>query len=59
MVVRRRFVTMEGEILDEVEWRVTPLHRCFYCNVPLLYDASGLCPSSFDGRHDLVTLVNR
>jgi hypothetical protein len=59
MVVRRRFVTLEGEILDESSWTVSPIHRCFYCNNPLLHVYDTHCPASLDGTHDLVTLVDK
>lgn len=52
----RKFVTMDGEILSEEEWRMKPIDRCFFCDTLLLF-AGHDCEASLDGQHDWVSLV--
>lgn len=53
----RKFLTFEGEVLEETEWRLKPTDRCFYCS-EILFKAHANCVDSIDGRHDWITLVN-
>lgn len=59
----RKFLTFDGEVLEETEWAPKPTDRCFYCDIPLLdpfveyYDGT-TCWKSLDGNHDWITLVN-
>lgn len=55
----RKWLTLDGEILEESEWDPTPLHKCFYCNAPLTYVRNTYCPSGYLGEHDFITLVDR
>lgn len=57
----RKFVTLEGEVLAEEEWNPigSPENRCFWCNDHLTSSEADICPHSFDGSHDWVTVCNR
>lgn len=59
MILNRKFVDFDGNVLDETDWRVTPLHKCFYCNTPLIQVGQFSCPIGFLGKHDFVTLCQR
>ena len=59
-IVLRKFLTLEGEVLEEAEWAPKPIDKCFYCDIPLTtidseyepcWDSQNLC-------HDWITLVN-
>lgn len=55
----RKWLTLDGEILEESEWVPTPLHTCFYCDMPLIYESTyPRCPSGLLNEHDFITLVN-
>lgn len=54
----RKFVTLDGEVLEESEWQPTPLHTCFYCDIPLIYASEKMCPSGPMHQHDFITLVD-
>lgn len=54
----RRWVTLDGEITGESEWDLLPIHKCFWCDIALLF-ADEPCYDSFDGSHEFVTICNR
>lgn len=56
----RKFLTLDGEVLDELEWAPKPIDRCFYCDLPLgdIWSPEDICWNSQDMRHDWITLVN-
>ncbi len=56
----RKFLTLDGEVIEETDWYVKPMDKCFYCSVPLIETLrlNNTCASSLDGSHDWVTLVN-
>jgi hypothetical protein len=53
----RKFITPDGEILEESEWDPTPIHTCFYCDAPLIYVQNTPCPSGLLNLHDFVSIV--
>lgn len=53
----RKFLTFDGDVIEETEWALKPVDKCFYCD-EILIQAHSYCPDSQDGRHDFVTLVN-
>lgn len=53
----RKFLTFDGEVLEETEWALRPVDKCFYCG-EFIATAHVNCVDSFDGRHDWITLVN-
>lgn len=54
----RKFVDLNGNVLEETEWELTPHHLCFWCAEPLILVQNTDCPIGLDSRHDLVTLVS-
>jgi hypothetical protein len=55
----RKFVTYDGEVLDELEWSVTPIHKCFYCDTPVdIWKYIPSCPMSQAHEHEFVTLCD-
>jgi hypothetical protein len=54
----RKFVDFDGNVLEETEWRITPLHRCFYCDGHLILVRDTECPVGFLGTHDFVTICD-
>lgn len=52
----RTWLTLDGEVLEQGEWHVKPIHRCFYCNAPLTA-VSNFCSASQNHEHDWVTIV--
>ena len=57
----RKFLTPDGDVLDETDWDLRPIDACFYCNTPLWVTANesfSQCYESQDGSHDWITLVN-
>ncbi len=55
----RKFLTFDGEVLEETEWQAKPIDLCFYCDLPIVLTGSiQFCPDSQDGSHDWITLVN-
>ncbi len=59
MVMVRKFVSLDGEVLGEETWALTPLHTCFYCGDSLLTVQNTPCPSGILGEHDFITLCDR
>jgi len=55
----RRFVTLDGEIEAEEEWRLRPTDRCFYCDQYLMLAKGTPCPEGLNKEHDFITLVGR
>jgi hypothetical protein len=55
----RTFVTLDGEILGEEEWNLSPLHSCFFCGSPLIYVQNEPCPSGFLHEHQFVEICDR
>lgn len=53
----RKFLTFDGEVLEETEWNLKPVDKCFYCSETLI-TAHVYCVDSLDGTHDFITLVN-
>lgn len=54
----RKFVTLDGEITEEVEWMLSPKDRCFYCGAVLAHVDNPTCSGIFGGPHEYVTLIN-
>ncbi len=54
----RKWLTLDGEILEETEWSLSPLHSCFYCGSPLIHVRNEPCPSGFLNEHDFITFVD-
>lgn len=55
----RKFVTLDGELLEETEWHLRPVDICFYCDLPLINSAdSPKCYGSQGEEHDFITLCN-
>jgi len=52
----RKFLTFDGEILEETEWNLKPVDKCFYCD-EFLINSHRYCTESQDGNHDWITLV--
>jgi hypothetical protein len=57
----RKFVTLDGEVLAEEEWKPNahPENRCFWCNNHLISSETYSCSRSFDGNHDWVTVCDK
>jgi hypothetical protein len=55
----RKFVTLDGEILGEEEWKLSPLHSCFFCGSPLIYVRNEPCPNGFLSEHEFVQICDR
>jgi hypothetical protein len=53
----RKFLSLDGEIVAEEEWKLQPTDRCFYCNRPLIAASTHPC-TFFGGVHDFITLIN-
>lgn len=57
----RKFLTFDGEVLEETEWALKPTDECFYCGMSLvgitLHSSEVGCNGSLDGNHDWITLV--
>lgn len=59
-MVTRKFVTLDGEILEESMWEPSPIHTCFYCGTPsTLWKTNSECVHSQLGEHELVTLIGK
>ncbi len=57
----RKFLTPDGDVLEEADWNVNPMDSCFYCDTPLWITGNeryAECYESQDGRHDWITLVH-
>lgn len=54
----RRWVTLDGEIRHEGEWDLKPIDRCFFCDKYLILAQTHVCETSFDGRHEWVSLID-
>lgn len=55
----RKFLTLDGDVLEESDWGINPIDKCFYCDLPLTYtETFRSCGGSLDGGHDWITLVN-
>jgi hypothetical protein len=52
----RKFLSLDGEIVAEEEWKPKPTDRCFYCDWPLLAVDTHPC-NMFGGVHEFITLV--
>lgn len=57
----RKFLTLDGDVLEESEWSPSPEDKCFYCetvftSITTFFES--ICWDSLDGRHDWITLVN-
>lgn len=55
----RTWLSLEGEVLEEEEWKISPMHSCFYCGSPLVYVKNEPCPSGFLNEHAFITLCDR
>jgi hypothetical protein len=53
----RKWLTLDGEVLEESDWSVKPIDRCFYCNDPLIA-VDSYCSASLDHAHDWISLVS-
>ena len=58
MMLLRKFVTLDGEVLEETQWNVKPIDKCFYCGQQLMEITDNVCPDSIDYNHDWITLCN-
>lgn len=55
----RKFLTFDGDVLEETEWKLKTTDMCFYCDMPLIFNSPvSYCPKSMDNNHDWITLVN-
>lgn len=55
----RKFLTLDGDVLEESEWVINPSDLCFYCDLPLKHKGIfPMCDGSQDKSHDWITLVN-
>lgn len=58
----RKFLTFDGDVLEETEWALKPTDRCFYCGTHFvgigMFVDGNVCYESLDGNHDWITLVN-
>lgn len=54
----RKFLTFDGEVLEETEWTLRTADPCFYCGEKLATVEGIPCFASLDGLHDWITLVN-
>lgn len=58
MAVLRKFVTLDGEVVQEIEWKPMPtVHRCFNCDKPLYDNQHTPCPASQIAEHEFVEIV--
>lgn len=56
----RKFLTLDGDVLEESEWEPSPTDACFYCDLTfhsIYTDFDEICWESQDGSHDWITLV--
>jgi hypothetical protein len=53
----RRFVTTDGEVLDESDWTPAPNTKCFFCGT--LITTESACENLWGSAHDWVTLADR
>lgn len=51
----RKFLSLDGEVVAEEEWKPKPTDLCFYCDHPLIL--ADTHPCLFMGPHEFVTLV--
>lgn len=54
----RKFVTLDGEVLEETEWQLRPIDICFHCDLPLINSVDARCTGSQDEEHDFITLCH-
>lgn len=54
----RKFLTLDGDVLEQTDWVVSPIDVCFYCDMPLGISSMSFCPKSQDNNHEWITLVN-
>ncbi len=54
----RKFITPDGDVLEEADWSIRVTDSCFYCDQPLRLSTGVICHASQDGNHDWITLVN-
>lgn len=52
----RKFISLDGAVLQEEEWNLSPIHTCFYCDQSLIMCHESICPSSQFGQHEFITL---
>lgn len=53
----RKWLTVDGEVLEESEWALKPIDTCFYCDLPLIA-ADSACTVSQNHEHDWVSIVS-
>lgn len=53
----RKWLTIDGEVLEESEWALKPIDRCFYCDVFLIAE-DPFCPISQNHEHDWISLCD-
>ena len=56
-IVVRKFITRNGEVLEETDWKLRPTDKCFYCD-EFLQGNDAWCNDSQDNNHDWITLVS-
>jgi hypothetical protein len=59
--VIRKFLTLDGDVLEETDWALKPTDKCFYCDMNFMQiftDFDEICYESQDGEHDWITLVD-
>jgi hypothetical protein len=54
----RRFITLEGEIMADEDWRLRPTDCCFWCDEPLILVKGMECAHPFGASHEFVTVCN-
>lgn len=53
----RKFVTLDGEVLEESEYVLKPIDTCFYCGRALMM-AFHYCAESQTNQHEWITLCD-
>lgn len=53
----RKWLTLDGDVMEESEWALKPIDRCFYCDVPLA-TGPAYCSASLDHEHDWISICD-
>lgn len=52
----RRFITLDGDIMADEEWRLRPVDACFWCGKPLILVKETPCSHALGATHEFVTV---
>ncbi len=56
----RTVINLDGDVLWQEEWTPLPVHKCFYCDIPLeRVNRDDMCPRAQLGVHEWVDVAFR